>query len=497
MSSSVLDDCSGISAVFRSSDIIPALHLGNLAGKRSASLCIIGDSTSADGSGMAQSIDSSQIIWSALKTEFARQNPQISWNFQHIGQIPNDPGRGNYGIGGTWFGGFLQVGAELNPNNRPAWFADLSMTWLAYVKAARPDVLVICTGINLAELGTAKAHHTGNIMHQVKRVMLDIAGWENVPNIIFITNKIAHSTVISQPVYLEYQKAVAAAIRSFCRSSGNGIINASGITAAPLQQFGLIDIGRHFCSRVIGYDHDCQYMAKLPSATARGVRLGTVPVEIGTTYDDDFAMTLVFPGQGGTAMSGQLVGSGIGQLLITLGAYLGNILALNFAGEYFNLAYFVIANDDAGLSLRNGPIILPSGDLTVHISCKSEHIVVFINGNVVFDELVPRFICKGTVTIATKAEPVVAPTMHVSSFLSGYAVKSPIAISEDAFWGAYGATEMRFDGPYGGNNFLHSSSIGMVLDYEIIGGSNFAAPYPAPVSVKFRNMDDCKTYSRK
>jgi hypothetical protein len=475
----------------RASDIIPALHLSSLAGKTAATLCIIGDSTSTYWHNGADFRDRSQTLWGALTNAFARQNPGIAWNFQNPVAPEDDPGRGNYGIGATSWNHPPLAGEAIGVT-LPGWFTDKSRSWLSYVEAARPDVLVLNFGVNTPNLGTVTAPGSSNFSHYIDKLLLAIDGWAKVPNVIFATNKVPNGNVTNPPpgtslLPAAHYLAAASLVRSFARSAGNGF--AGRYVSPNLKHFGLIDINRRYCALVLGRDVDTQYLRAQEAARVNGVALGETPVAIGTTTDGDFSLALNFPGQGADVLSTRLAdtGGGTGQIKFGFSAYVGNLLALRFTGSSFNFAYTTVYNSaPQTVTLPGGPITLPPGDLTLKLTFKNELLLLSVNNTAYPPLAVPRAICGGRVTIQTAGTPLVSPVMNVLDFYEGIAVATPIALSEDTHWGAYGNNAVVYNGPFGGNGYNHSGAIGTaVIDDAVVQALPLAAPAAAAVGTPF------------
>ena len=91
-------------------DLIPKVHLSNLAGQTSAVVDFIGDSTTTE---TDNPVDTSQTIFDAICAEMTRQNPLISFTFN------------NRGIGGTNWSDPMLTGTQLSTAGFvvPSWLS--------------------------------------------------------------------------------------------------------------------------------------------------------------------------------------------------------------------------------------------------------------------------------------------------------------------------------------------------------------------------------------
>lgn len=467
-----------------SSDIIPAKHMSNLIGKTSATVIIIGDSTAtggplpsntAGGTVTANGVDPSTMLWAQITDKIRQDNPQITnWTFL------------NYAIGGSAENGPLLTGTDLGVDQTIyPWFTDLSHTWISYVDAAQPDILLYLFGTNASASGTgisginASSYFTAN--------MEEIDGWTKVPNVIIITNKTStpsDTTPGTDDLNSSNHLGQAAFHRLIAQTNAAGYTTFDNVKA---KGFGLIDLGRYAAMRLWGYDPASQYLEAAPqyittgkaiiNATTNGVNASTV----GYSIRGDYRLTFVLRGQGGA----------------TLGGYAGTALRVSASPNF--LANYVRLNIDSGGTITPCYIIdgaifgsptvcgdatatTISQDVGITVSAAGPHIRVWINGTLALDTVQARFITPtyggAPINVNFAVAPTGSPTMDITEFYQG--VGAPVAVGNNyaSGFGTASSGNAAVAGFRGGNNINHSASFSEAYDRQVIQALNFAAPQP-------------------
>lgn len=480
-------DSIGSHAFFANNDIIPRIHLTNLAGNSAPVIALMGDSTGlpGDANGNPNGVDASQVLWAALKSGLRRQNPGATFNFDVAyasGNPATGPDAGNFSIGSTSWQHAFYTGTYLSANgfNIPPQFTDLTLTWLQAVQATNPDVLFLNFGINYPDQGFySTVPAAQNALYQIELILAQVATWAKVPNVIFITNATINRNVTSglnnfAPSPIESYKGVAAAVRTFCRSAG-ALFNSAWSSVANLQQFGLIDIGRVYLARTWGIDVDNQYLKADASAVVSGIPITNAWQTIANTTDGDFALGFTIPSGGNLAVRN----AGVTSMQLMLNGWNSQRLTLLFQSSG-NITCQYAPTSNATYKASGTSIAAPAGDVTVLISARNEHLRVTINGIVSLDAQVPRFVNGGPIAFEANAAPSPALALNVTSFYSGRGTATSIAFTDDAYWGGLGNTQPVLTiGPVGGNGDNHPSSISTAaIHYQVINASNLAAPPP-------------------
>jgi len=464
----------GAPLLWAGNDIIPEIHLSNLYGNSSPVLAMIGDSTGTPGDAMGNpnGVDPSQVLWAAVKNALRRQNPQATWNFD----TANNVDAGNFCIGGTSWSHVLETGSALAAGGvaLPSWFTNTALTWLATVQASNPDILIFDMGINFADQGfTATVPAGSNALVELQLILAGIATWAKVPNILFITNKVINRNITSgsgnfAPTPIEAYRGVAGAIRTFCKSSG--ALFTSG-WPANMQQFGLIDCNRSYHAKVWGIDVANQYLKAQPPSVVNGLSLTSTAFQFGTTTDGDFAFTLVF-----SATASALNSAGAGTIDFNFNGWSTQKLRL-IIGTTGTVAPRYSPTVVIGSNAIQGATVTPSGNLTVTVAFRGEHLQVYIGSTLSLDAKAPRFVNGGPVTILSVSAPTSAITFNVTEFYEGFGTKTPIAFTDDYAWGGYGNSAATFGGACGGNGENHPPShLVAAIDYQVLESSNLKAP---------------------
>lgn len=437
----------GVMAV-ASADISPTLHLTALAGGGTRVVDVIGDSTTVTGT-LNNAVDDSQQINTALKLAFKRANPGLNliWNNRAIGgTLWNHP---------AMTGNALQasLGVSNIQQNYP-WFTNLANTWLSYVIADAPDVLIVNFGTNgpLAGSNTLMMDFLGTISAMAK-----------VPNVIMLTPRVNYNP--ASPSNMNAYHACIAMIRTLCRSNGAG---AKPVKFPNIPYLGLIDLGRNYIAATEGFDQAIQYMEAVPNSAQSNVLLvNNTPIPIGTTAHGDFAYQLVFPNGG----NNNLRNWGLAKLFCYCGDSSANYIVFTFAASgVWNTQY---QSTGAAYDLVNGTNFAPpAGDVTVVVSCRGERITVDINGFRALEISQARYYDNFAVTVSPQGALGTNTFMNVSWFYQGIGTPLSPRITPPDYFGSVG-------GPWGGSGLNHPSSKGDAIDWGVVDQLNFAAP-PVP-----------------
>jgi len=175
----------------------------------------MGDSIAMPG---PDALSSSDAMASIIAQQITLQNRERSVNFV------------NMAIGGqTW------INAAGKPTAFPAWYQDTSKTWLEYVKAESPDLLILAFGMNDANGFNATAMHL---------TIKEIKSWTKVPSLLFVTTPVpSMATTINdnyyKTVFQEGRDQVAGYVRSYASHYGHSLLDMN-------RQFCLIRDGRDY-----------------------------------------------------------------------------------------------------------------------------------------------------------------------------------------------------------------------------------------------------------
>lgn len=430
----------GPSGLAGTADLIPSIHLRSLAGGGAKVIDIIGDSTATEA---ADAVDPTQTVWGAIKQELASQNPDCSFTFN------------NRAIGGSNWNHPDQTGTATGLS-LPSWFTTPGNTWLSYVEADAPDVLFILLGTNQPEAGENAGNGVAVFFREVMDVIDD---WTKIPDIVLITPKPANPA--AGGTYLTNQQnhqAMAAFLRGVSRTNG------AGYSFDNIPYFGLIDLGRHYTARVLGYDPAVQYLSEITDGAQSSLTLGNDEVSIGTTDNGDWKASLTFTAAG----DGALYDAGGRFINIPAGPFFANRIRINLGSNGEWVPRYQL---DGGASTEQmGSNTTPgAGDITVDITCKGETIQLALNGTTVLDVRGPRLTGGYQPTVAMTGTISGDWTFDVDEFYTGKGLETRKTTSAAIAYGISGS-------PTGGNGINHPSSAFNAVDWLAIKGANLAAP---------------------
>ena len=216
-----------------SDGIVPERHLRQALAKAASGqpikVVIMGDSLSTPYAEVDSYMNASADgLWGYLKRRIAKQNPHLSFEFV------------NRGIGGmTWTSANGNV-FNTKPSNIE-WY-DVDKDWFDYIEDEAPDILIFSFGMNDSE---------NIVIPQFAAVQRRALSLPTVPDIVFCTNmvpsRMSGNANISSEKSNEGRDFSAGYVRHY----------------AQTQDFGLIDVNRHYHLVMDGTDVENTYMSRV------------------------------------------------------------------------------------------------------------------------------------------------------------------------------------------------------------------------------------------
>lgn len=404
-------------------------NLINYSKARTPTVAIIGDSTATES---ADVLFASETIWQLLTRELQRQNSDKSHLFF------------NRAIGGANFSHFTQTGASTGLT-LPSWFTNSSLTWASYLRDLAPDLLFICCGINTAD--------AAQIQH-IRTFLLDVVSWPKVPDIIFVTNKMANP-LTTNPIGLarNNQLAQSSGIRHLVRAQANGL----GISGLP--NLGMIDIGRYYCEAFEGFD-PCDQRLEASTFTTTVTAFPYALPEC----DGDFDLRFTFPSQTAAAL---LTGSN--QLYISLASF------LSAGTPWHRVAIRAGGTSTVGTDIytETGPtqgnivgVSAPDAStLDIRVICRDERLVVVINGTTTVNASIAKYQHRFQPTISFMSSPPGGTSLAVQHWRPGRRRLTQPFLSPVQVWGSSSGN---------GNAINHLTSEGVrAVDAPVIEAQSF------------------------
>ncbi len=433
----------------RRAGIRPKLHLTKLSAAAAPKVCIIGNSTGTDGAQNPAAVR--DYLWGYIIRRMKEDNPSKASGFAFT----------NYAIGGTTFGNLQLTGTQLIGLGitLPSWFVTVGNTWLSYVTALQPDVLIFDFGINDSYTLT-----NGTI----RTTLNTINGYTKVPDLIFCTSKGANPAAGAPYSNANYQAGYLSAAGVLRAAASCGSFDSSLVNIPPI---GMIDIGRAFQQQVNGVDPVEQPYTQTIVTPVTGIT--TFPYTF-PQCDGDFDMSITFTGQvaamqtAGTAFN--LVVASAGSGIPTGFGDSSNFLNVTCSGaNQLYVGYYPGAGFPVIITNGNN---LGGSNLTIRVTCKQDYLYVQTIASSTatnFDGVYPRAVGPMCPYLQISNPPAGGATMTIDYFRAGAMATTQPSLTALQ---AYGV----LNGPNGGNGINHDGSIGLnAIDYEVLDGTDFCA----------------------
>jgi hypothetical protein len=490
---------SGVVA-FRST-LNPRLHLQRMLASPTPVVVVVGDSTSTLS---PMNLVADNVLYYKLILRLRQDNPTKTFTFH------------NHAISGTAWAVFSAVPT----NHYPAWYFNTALPWLAYIRALNADTIFINFGVNDAEcllaamlrsalatiagFGTAAPGWAPDTTYPVNTIITDDSGklqicstggrsgasrpawateyggttpdgdgplaWQNlsvvanipkVPDIVLITNK-NNNAFASAPYNSALNQNGTIASAAYQRTLA--LCNAAGLGVAGLPPIGLIDIGRQFTMAYNGYDPVSPVFSALTVATSPIRDIKDFPYVLPPAPSGSFEMRITM-GAGSSYTGPQT-------LVITLGSpggAPGNHVQFQPTGQAGKVI-IGYANAASPIQTFVAPGVWRAWNNVLTVTAHDDHLMLQLNGKVVLDALVPRFILPGFRPTISFVNPPANPSMILHCYNVGtFRATSPTIPDAETCYGGVNAVPNR-----GGNGINHNSSFAIsAVDNLLLDNTQF------------------------
>lgn len=331
----------------------------------------------------------------------------------------------------------------------PEWYTNTASSWLSYIQALNPDVVIFSFGMNPA----------GGIRTAIESIVSKMSAWTKVPDRVFCTNLVpnpatSHNSIEEQ----EARDRSAGLIRSYARRNG----------------FGLLDFHRATCMARDGFDPTRGYVQQRNPITPVA---GAFPAPIFSTVG--FTAHLVIDGS-------KIPAQGATYQPVTVKYGYGSEEALHIyrdvaSGQYrLRVYYGNSVYGDAGVQQLDQAVVLNNtgGQLVIKVERFGSNLAVYdmvgaYNSGEHRDPVLEVALVSMGGRFQFSAGGVQAGALVSCDFGQIYpALNKPIVKSNDLFGRP---TSPNPNGEFGGSGFNHPSSLVADAIYRpVLSTSQFA-----------------------
>lgn len=408
--------------------IVPMFHFRQAATVSNPKIVIMGDSISTPAP--SYTADQTDSMWGQIKRAFTEANPHLTPTFVNMAWGTR-----------TWTNPLQTVASQIAGGAPVPGFAygDGSGTWLSYVQAQAPDILILAFGMN---------DRQNFVAAQARGVINNIRTWTKVPDLMMVTpmvpNRLSSNTDISSEDAQQGRYYNAHWTRSW----------------ALYNRVALLDLNRQYARVVHGIDPRNTFLTLDGPASSQAL-----PYTFPNAVDQDFGLEITGPGaiiNDGLIVKTSYEGFN-SRSDLRISALSGNVLVR-----------FTTIHDGSGVPVEpisiNTGVPVPTATFTLTAFIKDCWARIILDGETLYDgpivrhggSFVPRL------TFGTAA----SHTATIRTWTGRYYRNAP-ALSDDLMWGWSGANNETI----GGNDLNHPTSRGAAYVYRhLIDAEDWTIP---------------------
>lgn len=302
---------------------------------------LVGDSISTEAPTPS---NEGQSLWYLLKDEITKQNPRKSITFF------------NRAVGSQTFTTFNAAATS----NWPTWYSNQAKAWVDYIAELQPDLVVIAFGMN---------DRQDMVVAQFKAAIAKLLAFATVPDLVFCTPLV--------PSAISADTSISSAASQLGRDFVAGYLRGY----AEVNRYGLLDFNRQLRLMRDGFD---VRNSALKSVAVAGLQ--ALPYTAASSGADfyiagTFASVAAWPGNVDAALS--LTGTNHRQFVRVEDAA-GKVKVSVIDYEIFS------ATEVVQVAVTSSMTTPTAGDVTVGVMAIDQHLVVTVNGTIVFDRPIAR-----------------------------------------------------------------------------------------------------------
>ena len=396
--------------------IVPEFHFRQASTTLSPKIVIVGDSISTPTPNITA--DQTDSMWGQIKRAFMERNPHMTPTFVNMA----------WG-GKTWSGpnqtvaGLIALG-----DTPPEWdYGDGSGTWLSYVQAQSPDIVIFAFGMNDRERF---------VTAQARSVINQTRSWAKVPDLIMVTpmvpNRLSSDPVMSSEISQQGRYFNAHWIRSW----------------ALYNRVALLDLNRQYARVVQGLDPRNTFFTLDGPAASRAL-----PYSFPNSVDQDFGLEISGPPSlitTGMAITTSLTGDfEFSEIRIVP---VGGNIRLRFVSQH------AADGSPANAIEIDTPVAVPTANFTMTIFVKDCWCRVKVNAATAYDGPIIRHGGRFRPFISYYGGAINAT---IRTWTGSYCRNAP-ALSDGLMWGWAEASADQI----GGNDKNHPTSRGAAYVYR-------------------------------
>lgn len=409
--------------------IVPMFHFRQAATVSNPKIVIMGDSISTPAP--SYTADQTDSMWGQIKRAFTEANPHLTPQFVNMAWGTR-----------TWTNPLQTVASQIAAGAPVPGFAygDGSGTWLSYVQAQQPDILILAFGMN---------DRQNFVAAQARGVIDNIRTWAKVPDLMMVTpmvpNRLSADTDMSSEEAQQGRYYNAHWTRSW----------------ALYNRVALLDLNRQYARVVQGIDPRNTFLTLDGPASTQ-----PLPYTFPNAVDQDFGIEIVsgnrFPITSGMKLTTSLAGpNSYSDLRIAQSG--GNVLLR------FSTVHASDGTPSTPLDIATG-VPVPTGGFTLSIFIKDCWARLVLDGTTLYDGPIVRH--GGRFTPVLSYLPGTAASVRVRTWTGRYYRNAP-ALSDDLMWGWSGANNETI----GGNDLNHPTSRGAAYVYrQLIDAEDWTIP---------------------
>lgn len=407
--------------------IVPMFHFRQASTRANPKIVIMGDSLSTPAPTFTA--DQTDSLWGQIKRAFTEANPHLTPQFVNMAWGTR-----------TWTNANQTVASQISAGAPVPGFAygDGSGTWLSYVQAEAPDILILAFGMNdRQDFVTAQA-----------RAVIDATRtWPTVPDLMIVTpmvpNRLSANTNISSEAAQQGRYFNAHWSRSW----------------ALYNRVALLDLNRQYARVVHGIDPRNTFLT-LDGAAA----LQTLPYTFPNEVDQDFGLEITGPST--------LISTGMAVRTSMTGS--NEYSELRFGASGGNVLLRIVSQHNVNGTPSNAidivsSVPVPLGPFTMTVFVKDCWARVMIGTSTIYDGPIIRHGGRFTPVVTYFSG---ASTVNIRTWTGRYYRNTP-ALSDDLMWGWASASNEAV----GGNDLNHPTSRGAAYVYrQLIDAEDWTIP---------------------
>lgn len=407
--------------------IVPMFHFRQASTLASPKIVIMGDSISTPAPTFTA--DQTDSLWGQIKRAFTERNPHLTPQFVNMAWGTR-----------TWTNANQTVASQIAAGAPTPGFAygDGSGTWLSYVEAQAPDVLILAFGMNdKQDFVTAQA-----------RAVIDATRtWAKVPDLMIVTpmvpNRLSADTNMSSEAAQQGRYFNAHWARSW----------------ALYNRVALLDLNRQYARVVHGIDPRNTFLTLDGAASSQ-----TLPYTFPNAVDQDFGLEITGPAN--------LISTGMSVTTSMTGS--NEYSELRFGASGGNVLLRIVSQHNVDGTPSNAidivsSVPVPTGTFTMTVFVKDCWSRVMIGTETVYDGPIIRHGGRFTPVVTYSSG---ANTATIRTWTGRYYRNAP-ALSDDLMWGWAGASNETI----GGNDQNHPTSRGAAYVYrQLIDAEDWTIP---------------------